>query len=260
MIEKVKSLFRRSTKLLRSKAEHTESDVTIASFPKSGRNWVIFLLANSMLINAGRDDDVHFKNNTDFISATDPQPPPIAGAYPRIVADHSEHDGRDVRVIYLLRHPADVMESYYVYQRDRWNDPVGDFESFIRDENWGVPAWSSHVKSWEESIDVLVTFEGLKANAGDQLRSMYTLFCEDIDDVTVEEAVERSSFENMAQMEEKYGVPEKKGANSNFRFMRKGKAAQGAEYFRDADYRYLWKEAGDVMSRYGYDVPVEVEI
>jgi hypothetical protein len=114
------------------------------------------------------------------------------------------------------------------------------------------------VESWTGEIDVLVTFEGLKEDPGTRLREMYTLFDRDIDDETVAEAVERSSFENMARMEKKYGIPQKHGANNDFTFMRKGDASQGAEYFDDEDYRYLWETAGDMMQRYDYDIPIDI--
>lgn len=237
---------------------YRESDVLIPSFPKSGRNWVRFLLANSIVVAEGRDTEIHFLNSSGWISTTVCKTPPIGEGYPRIAADHGEYAGQNTKAIYILRHPADVMESYYVYQRDRWNEPVGEFSEFIRDDEWGVTSWKSHVESWEGHVDVLVTFEGLKDDPGARLREMYTLFEPTIDDETVAAAVERSSFENMARMEEKYGIPEKHGANNDFTFMRRGDASQGADYFDDDDYRYLWEAAGDVMNRYGYDVPVTV--
>jgi hypothetical protein len=237
---------------------YRESDVIIPSFPKSGRNWVVFLLANSIVVAGGYDTEIHFLNSSEWISTTVPKTPPVEDGYPRIAADHGEYAGQDTRAIYILRHPADVMESYYVYQRDRWNEPVGEFSEFIRDNKWGVPAWKSHVESWESHIDVLVTFEGLKRDPGARLREMYTLFERTIDDETVEKAVKRSSFENMARMEEKYGIPEKHGANNDFTFMRQGDASQGTDYFDDDDYRYLWERAGDVMDRYEYEVALNL--
>lgn len=237
---------------------YRSSDVLIASFPKSGRNWVRFLLANSIVVAGDRNVEIHFLNSSDWISTTVPKTPPVEDGYPRIVADHGEYQGQDTKVIYILRHPADVMESYYVYLRDRWNERVGDFSAFIRDDEWGIPAWKRHVNSWESEVDVLVTFGGLKQDPGARLKEMYTLFERTISDETVAEAVERSSFENMARVEQEYGIPQKHGANDDFTFMRKGDTSQGEDYFNNNDYRYLWETAGDVMRQYEYEVPVEV--
>lgn len=248
---------RNQVRTVYSQFGYRESDVLIPSFPKSGRNWVRFLLANSVVIAAQREVDIHFLNSSEWISTSVPKAPPVDAEYPRIAAEHGEYQGQDTQVIYILRHPSDVMESYYVYLRDRWNEPVGEFSEFIRDAEWGVPAWRSHVRSWEDEIDVLVTFEGLKYDSGVQLENMYTLFDVGVSDQVVAEAVKRSSFESMARMEEQYGIPQKHGANNDFTFMRRGEATQGKEYFTDADYRYLWETAGDVMRRYNYEVPVD---
>lgn len=237
---------------------YRESDVLIASFPKSGRNWVRFLLANSMVVADGRDEEIHFLNSSYWVSTTTPKTPPVSEGYPRIAAEHGEYKGQNTRVIYIIRHPADVMESYYVYLRDRWNEPVGEFPEFIRDDEWGVSAWRSHVQSWEDAVDILVSFEDLKQDAGECLRDMYQLFERNVNDETVAEAVERSSFDNMARMEEKYGIPQKHGANDDFTFMREGETSQGEEFFNAADYQYLWETASGVMRRYDYEVPVEV--
>ena len=49
---------------------YRESDVLIPSFPKSGRNWVRFLLANSIVVAGGRDTEIHFLNSSEWISTS----------------------------------------------------------------------------------------------------------------------------------------------------------------------------------------------
>jgi hypothetical protein len=219
---------------------------------------VRFLLANSIVVSANRDVEINFLNSSDWISTSVPKTPPVEDGYPRIVADHGEYQGQDTRVIYIIRHPADVMESYYVYLRDRWNEPVGEFSAFIRYDEWGIPAWKRHVESWESEVDVLITFSGLKQDSGARLREMYTLFERSISEETVDEAVKRSSFENMARVEQEYGIPRKHGANNDFTFMRKGNITEGEEYFNHADYEYLWDAARDKMKNYGFNIPVNI--
>lgn len=233
---------------------YREDDVVIASYPKSGRNWVLFLLANAMTVEGDLDTEVHFLNNAEFISQTLPRPTPVEG-FPRMVTIHDRYMGQETKVIYVLRHPADVMESYYVYLRDRWNEDVGAFDDFVRDEEWGVPAWRRHVKSWEGEVNVLVQFEDLKDTAWRELERMCSLVDRELAGRTYDRAVELSSFENMKRMEEKHGIPDKVGASQDFQFMRSGSSDRGEAYFDDDLYRYVIDEAGDVMERYGYDVP-----
>lgn len=234
---------------------YRESDIVMSGFQKSGNNWVGFLIANTLARAGGKDVDIHFRNLNDWFSSTFPRQPPVGG-FPRLMTTHDPHLGQRTRAIYVLRHPADVMESYHHYLANRWNEDVGEFSAFLRDEAWGVPAWRRHVTSWEGHWDVLVQFEELKDDPLSQLREVVSLLDRDLDESVLEYAVEQSSFERMRRMEEEYGLPVKHGANPDYRFMRKGESDQGADYFEEADYRYLWETAGEVMERYGYDVPI----
>lgn len=236
---------------------YREDDVVMSGFPKSGNNWVGFLIVNTIAKSGGREVDIHFRNLNDWFSSTFPERPPVDG-FPRMLTTHDEYQGQETKGIYVLRHPADVLESYHHYLEGRWNRDMGDFSEFIRTDEFGVPAWKRHVESWEGHRDVLVQFEELKHDPKAQLRNICSLFETDISETTLDYAVEQASFENMARMEERYGLPQKHGANPEYTFMRKGESNQGAEYFDEADYRYLWETASDVMERYGYDVPVDV--
>lgn len=236
---------------------YQEDDIVMSGFQKSGNNWVGFLIVNTVSRSSGRDVDIHFRNLNDWFSSTFPEQPPVEG-FQRMLTTHDEYQGQDTKSIYILRHPADVLESYHHYLEGRWNRDMGEFSEFIRTEEFGAPAWKRHVESWEGNWDVLVKFEELKEDPKAQLRTICKLFEKEISEETLDYAVEQASFENMAQMEKKYGLPKKHGANSDYTFMRKGESNQGAGYFNDEDYRYLWESAGDVMKRYGYDVPVDV--
>ncbi len=105
------------------------------------------------------------------------------------------------------------------------------------------PAWKRHVESWESEVDVLITLGGLKRDPGACLREMYTLFDRSIGNEVVDKAVNRSSFENMARVEQEYGIAEKHGANNDFTFMRKGNISEAKEHFTYNDYQYLWETA-----------------
>lgn len=233
---------------------YREEDVVIASFPKSGRNWVRFLLANTAVAAGDHDIEINFINSREWISTTLPKAPPTDG-FPRFVASHGIHGGERTRVIYILRHPADVMESNFEYRTNRWNESYESFSTFIHREDHGIPSWKRHVESWEDVVDVLVTFENLKADPKRELERMLTLVERDISDDELEWAVEQSSFENMSRVEEKYGKVNKIGANQEYTFMRRGEADKGVTVFDQSDYEYLERVAGDIMDRYGYEVP-----
>lgn len=238
---------------------HGTADLLKTGFPKSGNNWVHFLLANAIVRSAGRNDEISFRNNDEWVSTSVPREPPVDG-YPRLLSNtlpygEQTYLDEDTSVIYIVRHPGDVMESYYHYRAGRWNDDVGEFSDFIRSDRFGLGNWVDHVASWDGHYDLLVKFEELKQEPHTVLEGIAALLHRDFGDDTVKQAVKAASFKNMARMEEKYGLPEKHGANPEFTFMRKGESNRGAEYFTDDDYRYLDRIAGDWMHHFGYDVP-----
>lgn len=239
---------------------HGTADFLKCGYPKSGNNWVHFLIANAVVKAAGRNDDVHFRNNHEWLSTSVPREPPADG-FPKMLSNTEPYDAQrylddDTDVLYIVRHPGDVMESFYHYRKYRWNDDVGTFAEFIRSEHWGIPAWKAHVNSWEGNWDVLVRFEDLKRDSLAELRRIVELFHREFDDDTLRYSSEQSSFENMRRMETEYGKPSKLGANPSYSFMREGESDRGETAFEASDYRYLERAAGDLLDRFGYNVPV----
>ena len=229
-------------------------------FPKSGNTWVHFLMANSIVGAADRTDDVHFKNLKHWMAGSEKPPtkPPVEG-FPAMRGTHDKRGkamylGEDTRVVYIVRHPGDVMESFYHWRRDFWKDTeVGTFSEFIRSEH-GVQRWVNHVESWEDRWDLLIKFEDLKQDPASQLREIWNLVDKEIDESTIQYAVEQSSFENMSRMEEKYGLKDKEGRNSDAKFMREGESDAGEAYFDAKDRQYLERTAGGLMSKLDYTV------
>jgi hypothetical protein len=144
------------------------------------------------------------------------------------------------------------MESYYHYQRDRLNKRVGSFSQFIRNPEWGLPAWVDHVRSWERDRDLLVRYEDLKLDPINELQSLLSLWEHRIPLRVLQQAVKKSSFDNMKRVEEKCGLPYKRDWNHKYIFMRKGKITRGEDFFSEDDEKYLDRVTGELLSRHGY--------
>ena len=231
-----------------------ESDILISSFPKSGRNWVLFLLANTMAGYGNYSIEINFHNRNQWIATDIPRHPPV-NDFPRFFATHENYKGQSTKVIYLLRHPADVMISYYDYLKNRWNKDVGNFSNFLQNSDYGLPAWIKHIKSWEEHWDILVKYEDLQFDTLSNLDSMMKVIGKEVNQNVMEVAIKKSSFENMKRIEEKNKLPSKLGANSDYPFVRQGKINKGKGIFSQEDYSYLSSIAGEIMEKYGYDIP-----
>jgi hypothetical protein len=230
-----------------------DTDIIISSFPKSGRNWLLFLIANSILGDLNINVEVNFHNIHQIIPQTI-RPEPTIKNYPRIMATHKKYRGQNGKVIYLIRHPADVMVSLYYYLEGRKNKKLPSFTQFIKTDKWGIPKWKKHVVSWQDEVDYVVRFEDLKENALSELKEVMHLINKNIDTKILKNAVERSTFRNMKAIEGKCGLPYKKGWNNNFRFMRKGKHQKGKTLFTKVDYKYLKKATEKINKNYNYDI------
>lgn len=237
---------------------HGTADLMKVGFPKSGNTWVHFLMANTVVKAAGRNDEVHFKNLKNWVGGSEapPSAPPVDG-FPSMIGHHRERSaatylGDNTTVVYIVRHPGDVMESFYDWRQNRWVDMnPGTFSEFIRSEN-GASAWARHVRSWQDRWDVLIKFEDLKQDPASQLRKIWAAADVDVAEPTIQYAVEQSSFDNMQRMEEQYGRDDKAGGNPDYAFMRKGESDAGEAYFDAEDRQYLEETAGDVMETLGY--------
>jgi hypothetical protein len=240
---------------------YLDSDIIVMSYPKSGRNWVSFLLANYLSLKDGKDVDIHFRNYSKWVSTTTPKRPPVENFNcPRIVTTHENFKGQNGRKIYLLRHPADVMESYFIYLKDYENiEGIDDFSEFIRSDKYGLKSWKRHVNSIENAEDVLfVKFENLKKSAEKSLEKMCKYMGVTLEKSVIKESVDRSTFSEMKKMEKKYGHERKEERNKSF--MRKGTHSKGKSYFKSENYRYLSNVAKKVMKKYGYELPKKTGI
>jgi hypothetical protein len=236
---------------------YSESDIYLSSYPKSGRSWVQFLVANAIELAANEKKVINFKNISDWVSIDYPKKPPVESVdVKRMVARHELYRGQNTRVIYLIRNPADVMVSYYNYNIGRKNMNIDSVSHMIRDEEMGIKAWVRHVKSWENEVDLLIKFEDLKTDSKNVLKKIIRFLGleEQISNDIIKKASEKSSFENMRKIENKWGLPERKGKSKKHRFMRKGATKEGLYELTNEDLKFIKKVSKKVINKYGYDI------
>lgn len=173
---------------------------------------------------------------------------------PRFVHTHMEYDRRRFganRKLYLYRNPGDTMVSYFEYRRALRGEHQyrGTFKDFIRDDRYGVVAWCRHVKSWLGNADAIVTYEELNTDTFGSMKRIFELLnITGVEDGILKEAIRRSEFDKIREVEEKKG-PEERGKRRlmpGARFARKGTVGQWREYFDGDDLEYLM----DQVNRY----------
>jgi len=241
------------------------SDIILAAFPKSGSTWVRFIIANIISLAELNGKAVDYNLLNGGLCAT--YDSDLYGAIryctlPRFVKTHMIYEKRRFgghRILYVYRNPGDTMVSFFEYRRNLrgYAKFKGDFSRFIRHEEFGLEAWCRHVKSWIDNADVVVTYEDLKKNTLNVLKdALASLRVGCIPEDILREAVSRSSFEAVRNMEEQKGLDERaeRQLEPTFRFARKGTIGQWKEYFKGEDCEFLYtvlREHG-VEDLYGF--------
>src|SRR5438270_7142656 len=127
------------------------TDVLLVSYPRSGNTWLRFLLANALrpaqvatFADVGAVvPDIYDEPDRDLLRRP----------APRVLKSHEPFDERYRRVLYLVRHPADVAVSYYHYLIKMRQLPPGFdvarfVESFLGGRLDDFRAWGDHVTGW----------------------------------------------------------------------------------------------------------------
>ena len=231
---------------------YKKSDVIISSFPKSGRNWLLFLLANCIKQEQGINIHINFHNIHQIIPRHLTAKPTIKN-YPRIIASHKKYIKQKGKFIYLIRNPADTLVSYYHFQRHRFKMEVGPFSDFLRSSS-GLYAWKKHVKSWENKCFCTVKYEDMKKDTYREIKKVLEIFDKYFSDRVIKKSIYNSSFNKMKEIEKKCGLPYNKQANVNYTFVREGKINKGKKYFTKRDYKFLRYNAKTILEKFNYKI------
>ncbi len=223
------------------------SDIILASFPKSGNTWMRFIWANmvSLIELGGRNIDFRILD-TKLVAEYD------SGSYgdlefnclPRIVKTHKKYNKGAFsknRSIYVIRHPGDVSVSYFEYKKSEIKkEHITSLSEFIRDSKFGVDKWCNHVQEWISKADVVIRYEDLKRNPVLTIqRVLQELGLCHIDEYIVVQAIERSSFDRMKNAEREKGRVREDDFDTGYQFMRKGKMGEWKKRLDRDDVKYI---------------------
>ncbi|MEM7591328.1 MAG: sulfotransferase domain-containing protein [Cyanobacteria bacterium P01_A01_bin.83] len=239
-------------------------DIFLVSYPKSGNTWIRFLIANALRFHFQIDREVNFFTIRDIIPGIksgnnnfSPLGPFGIPSIPRIIKSHAAYNPYYDRVILLVRDPRDVVKSYYFYLQNYVSSisPETSISSFIRDRKYGVNNWSEHTKSWllkennSRQIIRVFQYENFVKNTKENLRDLMNLIGLELDDLTLQQAIDFSSKEAMRNSEIKH--------DSNFSnkpkgvFVRPNKASLGS-FFSEADNKFIEDNTRDIAQIIGY--------
>jgi Sulfotransferase domain len=198
-----------------------EVDSLIASFPKCGRTWLRFALANyfaeAMRLEVVPDLHSMFRIIPNFDG--DPVRGLPAFAYaqarpslPVVCVTHAPAKiTPGLPVIFLVRDPRDVVVSNYFHSTRHKNRFSGTIDEFIADPDYGLTAYISYLNSWAEFLGTtrhhVTSYELMSSDAETEMRKLLGFLSVSIDDQALSLALRRSTFESMQTQERVKGIP-----------------------------------------------------
>jgi len=232
------------------------SDIYIVEFPKSGVTWFSSIIANINLIESGSIHRATYYNISQIIpdvqvSRSIIDEPMWDIPKFRFIKSHYGYCPFYNHVIYLVRNPVSVMNSYYGFMAQR-QQFSGSLMDFVKNRKYGVQAWKSHVEGWlnkpkSQRMHVL-KFEDLRKNTLDAIIELYTNLGVGISSDTANEAIELVSLESMKQNESLYN---KHDPLRKLQFVGTGKTAADM----DASVRqYIISETKELLDILGYSI------
>lgn len=236
------------------------TDIFLAAYPRSGTNWLAFLIAN--VLNRDSPEPLNLRN---FLKYT----PDINGNYfhprplrdfallpdPRVFLVHAPYDPSLPNVIYLLRDPRDVMVSYWHYQR--LVDPgfqLSIKEFIANPSHWPCP-WDEHVSGWllgPHDNRLVVRYEELYQNTAAVLKRVLDFSGIRYQTEEIARAAEASGFERMQSLEKKFGCEGVRKDGLEY-FIRRGRVGGYRDELDSESLRLLEEKCSPLMQEVGYE-------
>lgn len=221
------------TKKLMTEFGERDSDVYVVTFAKSGTTLMQMLLYQ--LTTDGNMDFKHLYDVSPWLrhNAYTRQPLPQIDTQ-RIIKTHDGYETmqhiQKGKFIVVLRDAADVIASFHQHIKD-YDNPNANIADLW---NRKLQDWFSYNMEWidnKNGLPVLyINYEDLVGDKKNTILRIASFLEMDIDDATIERAIERTSIEFMKQHEDKFGEqPDNQKVYNNF--IRKGKVGEGKTQF-----------------------------
>lgn len=235
------------------------SDVFLASYPKSGNTWLRHLLAYVVT-----QESTPWRGGIDKVSDLVGRHcglPTVATDRGRLIKTHEPWRPEYQKAIVLTRDGRDVavsefhFQSVYTKHFFLYGESFATFlDFFLQGKTNGYGAWQQHVTSWtsaasDRSNILLLPFEQLKEDTYGSLRSVCQHIGLDYSEQLLHDAIEDCSVGSMKAKEKAYW--ESKGESSR-NFVRTGKAGGWKSHFTPELEERFWGAAGQAMETLGY--------
>jgi hypothetical protein len=232
-----------------------ESDTFLVSFPKSGNTWLRFLTANML----HPDEQFDMTNINDIVpdiyrgtgTINDMSPP-------MYIKSHDSRFNLFPRFVYIVRDVRDVLVSFYHYScGNGWFK--GTLSEYVKryhreGTDWGY--WSDHVtralevRRRDPSRSLMIRYEDLIVSPAEVMKNLAIFYGLSASGGLLEQAIEKSSFENLRGAED--ARMEKENAEPGYRFFRKGVSGDWEKSLSEPDLERIYAVDGEMLRKMGY--------
>lgn len=221
--------------------------IFIASYPKSGTTWSQAILYYLLSNNAEALD--HISSYSPFYEVDKTWDEHTGSIHPKYAANfdiigHNVFNTHllpsimpkieeDVYAIYVMRHPYDVIVSFYHHLTNQIDGYDGSFREFL--ELWVqgkiiYGKWVQHIRKWVEAANshvLILRYEDMKADIFKSIKRISEFLKLDRSDEIISAIVPKITFDGMKKDKEKY-QPVSVAWKEGHEFLRKGEVGDGA--------------------------------
>jgi len=183
----------------------TDSDVLLASYPRTGSTWLRFMLHNAL---TGKDAEFGQVLKVIPYLGRHGDAPAVLPGHGRVIKSHEVRSFGSARAVYLTRHPLDVALSEYRYTQRRglFDGDLDEFiESFLKGRVNPYGSWKKHVEYWTRYPKLLsvVKYEDLRRDPEASLGLLLDSLGVSVDPEVTKRAVEENTLEKMQAKEDR---------------------------------------------------------
>ncbi len=239
-------------------AKSALSPVILSSYPKSGRTWLRFILANYITQTYNLNLDVDFWCLFTLVPNGGKDPKKGLPAYqlgdrpdiPLILATHGFWHQKFIerKVIWLIRSPADVLVSHYChlsYSMGIYNNSISNF---LRSPEQGLNRLIVYLNQWSQHLDEnktrILSYEQMQSQPHGTLKALIEFIGMPWDKPALEYAIEAASFGIMRAIETKKGAPWVRGNQENSAALRtrRGEVGSYHKHLSEEDIIYIQQQ------------------
>lgn len=231
--------------------------VLCCSYPKSGRTWIRYIVANYLNQVHDLNFEINFNNIFQFCPNNGPDPQRGLPAYrfqqrpdiPLLLFDHNvfHPNYQQATIIFVVRGLHDTLVSKYFQDTQRIKCFQGTISDYLRSQH-GVSRLIHYLNSWaqhlQQSDSVVVSYEKMHQNIHLEMENVIQkLTGKSPDQQALLWAISQSTFSKMKKVEIESGFPNQQlqidANNNNALRARKGKVNAFDEYLQPSDIEFI---------------------